>query len=69
MPNTLKIPVYLPNYFCEQKVVQEKYRNMVVKINPVNWLKRNQHMAGKKMPANNCFVNSVNRHELFIAQK
>ena len=50
-----KIPAYLPNYFSEQKDVQEKYLNMVVKINPVNWLKRNQHMAGKKIPANNCF--------------
>ena len=50
-----KIPAYLPNYFSEQKDVQEKYLNMVVKINPVNWLKRNQHMAGKKIPAINCF--------------
>ena len=25
------------------------------KKNPVNWLKSNQHMAGKKLPANNCF--------------
>ena len=25
------------------------------KKNPVYWLKRNQHMAGKKIPANNCF--------------
>ena len=51
----MKIPAYLPNYFSEQKGVQEKSRNMVVKINLVNWLKRNQHMARKKIPANNCF--------------
>ena len=25
------------------------------KKNPVNWLKRNQYMTGKKIPANNCF--------------
>ena len=49
-----KIPTYFPNYFSEQKGGQEKYLNMVVK-NPVYWLKRNQHMAGKKIPANNCF--------------
>ena len=41
-----KIPAYLPNYFSGQKGVQEKYLYMVVKINPVNGLKRNQHMAG-----------------------
>ena len=50
-----KIPAYLPNYVSGQKGVQEKYLNMVVKKNPVNWLKRNQHMAGKKIPANNWF--------------
>ena len=43
-----KIPAYWPNYFSEQKGVQEKCLNMVVKINPVYWLKRNQHMTGKK---------------------
>ena len=36
-----KIPAYLPNYSSGQKGVQEKYLNMVVKINPVYWLKRN----------------------------
>ena len=45
-----KIHAYLPNYFSEQKGVQEKYLNMVVKMNPVYWQKINQHMAGKKIP-------------------
>ena len=51
----MKNSAYLPNYFSEQKGVQEKYLNMVVKINPVYWLKRNQHMAGKNIMANNWF--------------
>ena len=38
----LKISAYLPNYFSEQKGVQEKFLHMVVKINPVYWMKRNQ---------------------------
>ena len=41
-----KIPVYVLNYFSGQKGVQEKYLHMVVKIKPVYWLKRKQHMAG-----------------------
>ena len=41
-----KIPAFLPNYFSGQKGVQENYLHMVLKINPVNWLKRNQHMDG-----------------------
>ena len=63
-----KIPAYLPNYFSEQKGVQEKYLNMVVKINPVYWLKRNQHMAGEKFRPITA-LNSVNRRKPFIAQK
>ena len=51
----LKIPVYLPYYFCGQKGVPEKYLHMVVKINPVYWLKRNQHVEGYKITADNCF--------------
>ena len=38
------------------------------KKNPVNWLKRNQHMAGKKFRPITA-LNSVNRRKLFIAQK
>ena len=50
-----KILCILLNYFRGQKGVLENYLHMVVKINPVNWRKRNQHMAGKKLPAINCF--------------
>ena len=50
-----KIPAFLPNYFSGQKGVQEKSLNMVVKKNPVYWMKKSQNMAGKKIPANYCF--------------
>ena len=60
---------FLPNYFSEQKGVQEKYLNMVVKINPVYWLKRNQHMARKKKFLPITALSSINRRKLFIAQK
>ena len=41
---------------------------IVVKIKPVNWLKRNQHMTGYKITANNCFKFGT-RHTLYITQK
>ena len=44
-----KISAYLPNYSGEQKGVQEKYLNMVVKINRVYWLKTEKKPAyGRK---------------------